>query len=118
MIRLRPECPDDAETAVELTEALADAEKASEAVARTAQELREQSLFARPELRERGGGTQLLSALAAIAVERGCARMERAVLNWNELASAFYRAFGALPLDDWTTFRLTGAPLEALADRG
>lgn len=77
-----------------------------------------EDLFVRPEHRKKGIGRRLLSALAAVAVERGCARMEWAVLNWNELAIDFYRSLGAGPLDDWTTFRLTGAPLEALAKDG
>ena len=57
----------------------------------------------------------LLARLARIARERGCGRVEWAVLNWNEPSIAFYRAMGAVGLDDWLTMRLTGDALDALA---
>jgi hypothetical protein len=56
--------------------------------------------------------------LARIAVERGCARLEWAVLDWNQLAIDFYRRIGAVPLDDWTVMRMTGDSLADLARRG
>ncbi len=74
-----------------------------------------EDLFVRPELRGRGVGRALLERLAAIAVERDCGRLEWAVLDWNESAIGFYRSIGAVPLDEWTTFRLTGDALLALA---
>ena len=76
-----------------------------------------EDLFVKPHLRGKGLGFALLKALAGIARERGCGRVEWAVLDWNEPSIAFYRKLGAAPLDDWTTFRLTGAALEELADR-
>jgi len=74
-----------------------------------------EDLFVRPELRGRGIGKALLAELAHIAVARGCGRMEWSVLDWNAPSIAFYRGLGAQPLSDWTTFRLTGAPLTDLA---
>lgn len=76
-----------------------------------------EDLFVKPEFRGRGVGRDLLSELARIAVERECGRMEWSVLDWNESAIGFYRAMGAVPMDDWTVFRLTGAALERLAER-
>jgi GNAT superfamily N-acetyltransferase len=74
-----------------------------------------EDLFVRDEARGRGIGKALLARLAQIAVERGCGRLEWAVLDWNEPAIGFYKKLGAVPQDDWTTFRLTGDSLEALA---
>jgi GNAT superfamily N-acetyltransferase len=74
-----------------------------------------EDLFVRPEWRKRGLGTQLLSHLAAIAVARGCGRMEWSVLNWNDLAQRVYRAVGAQPMSDWTVQRLSGTALANLA---
>ena len=76
-----------------------------------------EDLFVLPEHRRRGHGRALLAAVARIAVERGCARIEWSVLDWNEPAIAFYRALGAQPMSDWTTNRLTGAELEQLGTR-
>jgi len=73
-----------------------------------------EDLFVRPTARRRGAGRVLLGALGRIAVERGCARMDWAVLDWNEPAIAFYKTLGAEPLDEWTIFRLSGASLAAL----
>jgi GNAT superfamily N-acetyltransferase len=70
-----------------------------------------EDLFVRPAARKHGVGFALLRALARIAVDRGCGRMDWAVLNWNELAISFYRQIGAKPMDEWTTFRLTGSAL-------
>jgi GNAT superfamily N-acetyltransferase len=74
-----------------------------------------EDLFVRPSFRGRGIGRLLLSHLAGIAVQRGCARFEWAVLDWNESAIGFYRSLGAMPMDDWTVFRLSGDALEQLA---
>ncbi len=73
-----------------------------------------EDLFVRPSERSRGIGRALLSQLAAIAAERGCGRMEWAVLDWNDPAKAFYRRLGAAPNQDWTVWRLTGASLAQL----
>ena len=74
-----------------------------------------EDLFVRPEFRGRGYGKALLVALAGIAVERGCGRFEWSVLDWNEPSIAFYRALGAVPMDEWTTYRVTGDALTTLA---
>jgi GNAT superfamily N-acetyltransferase len=74
-----------------------------------------EDLFVKPEARGRGYGKALLTRLAQLARERGCGRVEWAVLDWNEPAIDFYKALGATPMDEWTVFRLTGAALEALA---
>jgi GNAT superfamily N-acetyltransferase len=75
-----------------------------------------EDLFVKPELRGKGYGRALLVHLAKIARDRGCGRMEWAVLNWNEPAIKFYRALGAAPLNDWTVFRLTGQEINKLAE--
>ena len=74
-----------------------------------------EDLFVKREWRGQGIGHQLLVALARIAVERRCGRMEWSVLDWNELAMKSYRRVGAAPLDQWTVWRLTGRALESLA---
>ncbi len=74
-----------------------------------------EDLYVRPDLRGRGYGKKLLSRLAAIAKERQCGRLEWAVLNWNEPAIRFYRSLGAMPMDHWTVYRVTGESLDALA---
>jgi GNAT superfamily N-acetyltransferase len=76
-----------------------------------------EDLFVRPEHRRQGHGRALLSAVAGLATERGCARFEWSVLDWNEPAIAFYRSLGAVAMDEWTTYRLTGAALDDLARR-
>lgn len=76
-----------------------------------------EDLFVKPEARGKGVGFALLSALARIAIERDCGRLEWAVLDWNQLAIDFYGRIGAKPLDDWTVFRMTGSALEQLAER-
>ncbi len=75
-----------------------------------------EDLFVEPAQRGHGIGKALLARLAAIARERDCARLEWAVLGWNAPAIGFYERLGAHPLDEWTTFRLTGDALVALAD--
>jgi len=74
-----------------------------------------EDLFVRPQARGRGLGRVLLAHLARTALERGCERLDWAVLDWNAPSIGFYRSLGAAALDDWTTFRLSGAPLERLA---
>ena len=74
-----------------------------------------EDLFVRPEMRGKGYGRALLERLAQIAKERGCGRMEWAVLDWNEPAIQFYRKLGAQPMDEWTVFRLTGEGIAKLA---
>ncbi|HEY7159557.1 MAG TPA: GNAT family N-acetyltransferase [Gemmataceae bacterium] len=74
-----------------------------------------EDLFVRPEHRGRGHGKALLAAVARLAVERDCGRLEWAVLDWNEPALRFYRALGAVPLDDWTLYRLSGDALQIVA---
>lgn len=76
-----------------------------------------EDIFVRPALRRHGIGAALFRELASIAVERGCPRLEWAVLNWNELAINFYRKIGAAAKDDWTTFRLSGETLQKLAGK-
>jgi GNAT superfamily N-acetyltransferase len=74
-----------------------------------------EDLFVTPEKRGKGYGRALLVELAKIARDRGCGRMEWAVLNWNEPAIKFYRALGAMPMDEWTVFRLTREEIAKLA---
>ena len=74
-----------------------------------------EDLYVRPEARGHGVGRRLLTWLAATAVSRGCGRLEWAVLDWNEPSIRFYRKLGAVALDDWTTYRVTGPALTELA---
>ena len=74
-----------------------------------------EDLYVRPEARGKGAGRQLLSHLAHIAVDRGCYRLEWAVLDSNEPAIGFYKRLGAHAMDDWTVFRLSGQALQNLA---
>jgi GNAT superfamily N-acetyltransferase len=74
-----------------------------------------EDLFVNPEKRGKGYGRALLVELAKIARDRGCGRMEWAVLNWNEPAIKFYRALGAEPMNEWTVFRLTRDEIAKLA---
>jgi GNAT superfamily N-acetyltransferase len=75
-----------------------------------------EDLFVKPELRGKGLGKNLLGFIARLAVERNCGRLEWACLNWNEPSIAFYKSRGGRPLDEWTTYRVTGEKLRALAD--
>ena len=74
-----------------------------------------EDLFVVPEARGRGYGKAMLQRLAQIAVERQCGRLEWWVLDWNEDAIAFYKKLGAIPMDEWTVFRVTGEALRELA---
>jgi GNAT superfamily N-acetyltransferase len=73
-----------------------------------------EDLYVRPAHRGAGLGRALLAALAAECSERGYARLEWSVLDWNAPSIAFYRALGAVSMDGWTTFRLDGDALTAL----
>jgi GNAT superfamily N-acetyltransferase len=73
-----------------------------------------EDLFVRPEARGSGLGKALLAHLAALAVERDCARLEWSVLDWNEPAIGFYRSLGARMMDEWTVMRVDGAALAQL----
>jgi GNAT superfamily N-acetyltransferase len=75
-----------------------------------------EDLFVKPEKRGKGYGRALLVELAKIACDRGCGRMEWAVLDWNEPAIKFYRGLGAKPMDEWTVFRLTRDGIAKLAN--
>jgi GNAT superfamily N-acetyltransferase len=75
-----------------------------------------EDLFVKPEKRGKGYGRALLVELAKIARDRGCGRMEWAVLNWNEPAIKFYRTLGAKPMNEWTVFRLTREEIAKLAN--
>jgi GNAT superfamily N-acetyltransferase len=77
-----------------------------------------EDLYVLPVARGRGVGRRLLTWLAATAVSRECGRLEWAVLDWNAPSIAFYRKLGAVPMDEWTTFRLTGPALSQLARGG
>jgi GNAT superfamily N-acetyltransferase len=77
-----------------------------------------EDLYVRPEHRGTGLGRALLARLAAVCGERGYARLEWSVLDWNEPSIAFYRELGAVPLKEWTTFRLDGEALTELQHGG
>ena len=70
-----------------------------------------EDLFVLPEYRGKGYGKTLLKRLAQITVERGCGRLEWNCLDWNQPSIDFYRSLGAVPMDIWTTYRLTGDTL-------
>ena len=74
-----------------------------------------EDLFVKPEKRGKGYGRALLVDLARIARDRGCGRMEWAVLDWNDPAIQFYRKLGAKPMEEWTVFRLTRDGIAELA---
>jgi len=75
-----------------------------------------EDLYVKPELRGQGIGKALLKQVATLAVERGCGRVEWAVLDWNEPSIQFYKSLEAKPMEEWTTYRLTGDSLMKLAD--
>jgi len=74
-----------------------------------------EDLFVKPEHRGKGYGKALLKKLASIAVERGCGRLEWWCLDWNKPSIDFYLSLGAVPMDEWTVFRVTGDTLANLA---
>lgn len=74
-----------------------------------------EDLYVTPELRGKGVGRALLTYLAKLAKERNCGRLEWSVLDWNEPAIKLYESIGAVPMDEWTVYRLTGETLDGLA---
>jgi GNAT superfamily N-acetyltransferase len=74
-----------------------------------------EDLYVRPGFRGRGLGKELLINLARLAKERGCGRLEWWVLDWNDSSIGFYRELGAIPMDDWTVYRVSEMALEDLA---
>jgi GNAT superfamily N-acetyltransferase len=74
-----------------------------------------EDLYVRPEVRGAGIGKKLLIHLAGLAKERDCGRLEWWVLDWNEPSIGFYKKLGAVPMDDWTVYRVSGTALEHLA---
>lgn len=77
-----------------------------------------ENLYVEQRHRNRGIGKALLVNVARLGRKLGCGRIEWAVLNWNERAMEFYQDLGAVPMDEWTTFRLTGEALARLASQG
>ena len=75
-----------------------------------------EDLFVDPLYRGKGIGKSLLTHLAQLAVARNCGRLEWSVLDWNDPAIGFYKSLGAVPMDEWTIFRVTGEALSKLAD--
>ncbi len=76
-----------------------------------------EDIYVKPEHRGKGIGKALLAYLAKIAKERNCGRLEWAVLNWNKPAIKFFKSLGTVPMDEWTTYRLTGKSLAKLASK-
>lgn len=74
-----------------------------------------EDLFVKPEYRGRGHGKALLKELARTALERGCGRLEWACLDWNRPSIDFYLSLGAVPMEEWTVYRVTGDTLHELA---
>ena len=74
-----------------------------------------EDLFVLPEYRGKGYGKAILKELARIAVERKCGRLEWACLDWNKPSIDFYLSMGAVPMDEWTVYRVTGTTLKELA---
>jgi len=74
-----------------------------------------EDLFVKPEARGKGVGRELLRYLARLAKEKGFSRIEWAVLHWNEPAIGFYKRLGAVPMDEWDVYRLSGNELDRLA---
>ena len=75
-----------------------------------------EDLYVLPEYRGKGYGKGLLKKLAQITMERGCGRLDWACLDWNRPSIDFYLSLKAMPLDQWTTYRLTGDTLKGLAN--
>lgn len=76
-----------------------------------------EDLFVKPAYRGKGYGKGLLAALAKIALERGCGRLEWVCLDWNKPSIDFYRSLGAVPMDDWTIYRVAGDTLRHLSEQ-
>ena len=75
-----------------------------------------EDLFVKPDVRGQGVGRELLRYLAQLALREGCWRIEWAVLHWNKSAIGFYEKLGAIPMDEWAVYRLSGEPLKRLAE--
>jgi GNAT superfamily N-acetyltransferase len=75
-----------------------------------------EDLFVLPEYRGKGYGKRILQKLAETAVERNCGRLEWCCLNWNKPSIDFYLSLGAVPMKDWTVYRVTGNTLNQLAE--
>jgi GNAT superfamily N-acetyltransferase len=75
-----------------------------------------EDVYVRPPMRGKGIGKALLVYLAQLAKERKCGRLEWAVLNWNEPSIAFYKKLGAMPMSEWTVYRLSGTALDRVAE--
>lgn len=76
-----------------------------------------EDLYVKPECRGKGYGKGLITALAQIAVERGCGRLEWACLNWNKPSIDFYLSLGAVPQKEWTVYRVTGDRLKEMGTK-
>ncbi len=76
-----------------------------------------EDLYVKEEMRGKGLGTQILAYLANLATERGCGRLEWACLDWNEPSIQFYQSMGAVPMNEWTVYRLQGEALRNMAIR-
>jgi GNAT superfamily N-acetyltransferase len=74
-----------------------------------------EDLYVKPEFRGQGAGMALMKALAKVCIENGYVRFQWWVLDWNEPSINFYKSFGAVPMDEWTVFRLSGEALEKFA---
>jgi GNAT superfamily N-acetyltransferase len=77
-----------------------------------------EDLYVKPRYRGKGFGRTLLARIAKLARERGCGRLEWSVLGWNEPAIRFYETLGAVPMDEWSVYRVSGDALEELAAEG
>lgn len=77
-----------------------------------------EDLYVRQQFRGRGYGEELLRHLARLALQRDCGRLEWSVLDWNRRAIDFYKSLGAVPMNEWTTYRVTGAALQKLGGEG
>lgn len=75
-----------------------------------------EDLYIKPEMRGNGYGKLLLAFLAKLAKERNCGRFEWWCIDWNEPSINFYKSIGAIPMDEWTVYRVTGKALDDLAD--
>ncbi|MHB1088922.1 MAG: GNAT family N-acetyltransferase [Acidimicrobiales bacterium] len=75
-----------------------------------------EDLFVREHVRGRGVGTALMRELARLCIERGYSRFQWWVLDWNEPSIEFYRSIGAVAMDEWTVFRLSGSALTTFAE--
>lgn len=76
-----------------------------------------EDLYIRPEMRGRGFGKTMLAFLAKLAIERKCGRFEWWCIDWNQPSINFYKSIGAVPMDEWTVFRVHNEALKDLADK-